>query len=389
MAKAPKITKIEVHEFEHEVMDMVPGKVGPEYSPGAKSTRTAYALRIMTDVGVVGELVGGSTVDYAALPSFVELLLGANALERERFYTEVKRVTRQNARIGMAPVDIALWDLAGKYHDAAIHQLLGGYKTTLPTYVATTHGEETNGGGGLDSSEAFADFAEQCLELGYAGFKIHGWSNTTAQREIATVHAVGKRVGGKMAMMLDCFNALTTFADAVRVGRACDEEDYFWYEDPYADCGISQFAHRKLRQLVRTPLLMTEHVRTLEPKVDFILADATDFVRGDVNYDGITGSMKLAHAAEELGIDIEFHSPGPAQRQCIAAIRNTNFYELSGSHPKAPNVNYVPVYKDGYRDLLDAVDENGEFPVPHGPGLGVEYDWDLIAKHRTGLAEYE
>jgi L-alanine-DL-glutamate epimerase-like enolase superfamily enzyme len=227
------------------------------------------------------------------------------------------------------------------------------------------------------------------LDLGYAGFKIHGWAETSANREIATVHAVGKRVGGKMAMMLDCFNALTTFGDAVRVGHACDDEDYFWYEDPYMDGGISQFGHRKLRQLVKTPLLITEHVRTLEPHVDFILADATDFVRGDVAYDGITGAMKLAHAAEGLGVDIEFHSPGPAQRQCIAAIRNTNFYELSGTHPKAPNQNHVPVYTDGYSDQLGACDENGEFPVPQGPGLGVEYDWDFIAKHRTGLVEYK
>ena len=357
--------------------------------PGGRYTRSAYALRILTDIGVTGEYVGGSAVDYANLPSFLHHLIGKNPLERERIYVDAKRATRAQARIGTAPVDIALWDLAGKYHNAPISQLLGGYKRSLPTYVATARGEESNHSGGLNSSEAYADFAEQCLELGYAGFKIHGWENTTAERERATVHAVGKRVGGKMAMMLDCFNALTTFAEAVAVGQACDEEGYFWYEDPYADCGISQFAHRKLRQLVKTPLLITENVRSLEPRVDFILADATDFVRGDVNYDGITGSMKLVHAAEGLGIDIEFHSPGPAQRQCIAAIRNTNFYELSGAHPVAPNTNYFQVYKDGYSDELDACDQNGEFPVPKGPGLGVEYDWDLISKWRTGLVEYE
>ena len=385
----PKITRIEVHQFEFDVMDTAAGEGHAVYTPGGRYTRSAYALRILTDAGVTGEYVGGSAVDYASLPSFLHHLLGKNPLERERIYVDVKRATRQNARIGLAPVDIALWDLAGKYHNAPISQLLGGYKKSLPTYVATSHGEESDHSGGLNSSEAYADFADQCLELGYAGFKIHGWENTTAEREIATVRAVGKRVGGKMAMMLDCFNALTTFAEAVAVGQACDEERYFWYEDPYADCGLSQFAHRKLRQLVKTPLLITEHIRTLEPRVDFVLADATDFLRGDVNYDGITGSMKLAHAAEGLGIDIEFHSPGPAQRQCIAAIRNTSFYELSGCHPVAPNTNYVPVYTDGYSDELDACDQNGEFPVPQGPGLGVEYDWDLIAQRRTGLVEYE
>jgi len=386
MAAGPKITKIEVHQFQFEVMDVGPGEFGPVYKPGGKGKRTASALKILTNQGVVGEYVGGSTLDYAALPSFVQLLLGANALQRERISIDLKRATRGTARIGMAPVDIALWDLAGKYHNAPIHQLLGGYKESLPTYVATAHADE---GGGLDSPEAYADFAEQCMEMGYPGYKIHGWENAIAEREIATVHAVRKRVGRKMELMLDPFNALTNFADAVKVGRACDEEEYFWYEDPFADGGISQFAHRKLRQLIKTPLLITEHVRTLEPRVDFILADATDFVRGDVAYDGITGSMKLAHAAEGLGIDIEFHSPGPAQRQCIAAIRNTNFYELSGSHPNKANGNYVPVYKCGYRDELDAADEAGHFPVPQGVGLGVEYDWDFITKHRTGFVEYD
>ncbi len=164
----PKITKIEVHQFKYEVADMARGMRGPEYSPGSRHSRTAYALKILTDEGVTGEYVGGSAVDYASFPSFTDYLIGKGALERERIYRDVKLLTRQNARIGMAPLDIALWDLAGKYHGAPINQLLGGYKTTLPTYVATLHGEE-KGTGSLDSAEAYADFAEQCLDLRYAG----------------------------------------------------------------------------------------------------------------------------------------------------------------------------------------------------------------------------
>ena len=388
MAANPKITKIEVHKFEYIVTDITTGEVGRKYVKGAKDKNSAYALKIMTDIGVTGEYVGGFAVDYAAFPMFINDIIGMNPLERELIYTEVKRKTRQIARLGMAPLDIALWDFAGKFHNVPINQLLGGYKKTLPTYVATMTGEEANSGG-LDSPEAYADFAARCMEMGYAGFKIHGWEHTTPAREIKTLHAVRNKVGSNMALMLDCFCALTTFAEALEVGRACDDAHYFWYEDPFADGGISQFAHRKLRQMIKTPLLMTEHVRSLEPHLDFVLADATDFVRGDVTHDGITGSMKLARAAEALGIDIEFHSPGPAQRQCIAAIRNTNFYELSGSHPKASNKNYIPVYKDDYTDQLEAIDKNGEFPVPQGPGLGVEYDWALIKKNQTGVIVYE
>ena len=387
MAKGPKITKIEVHQFKFDKVDITrTGEGGIVYQPGAKSTTTAFGLRILTDTGPVGEYVGGRATDYAALPTFVDYLIGRDALQRELIYARVSHATRMD-RIGFAPVDIALWDLAGKYHYAPIHQLLGGYKETLPTYVATLQGEEGTTGG-LDAPEAYADFAQQCQEMGYPGFKIHGWENGLVPREVESVQKVADRVGGKMDLMLDPMNALTTFGDAVKLGRECDEAEYFWYEDPFQDMGTSMFAHRKLRQIIKTPLLISEHIRGVEPHVDFMVAEATDFIRGDVTGEGITGAMKIAHAAEGLGIDIEFHSPGPAQRQCVAAIRNTNYYELSGSHPKAGNKNYVPVYKDDYRDELDAADENGHFPVPQGPGLGVEYDWDLIAKWRTGLQIY-
>jgi L-alanine-DL-glutamate epimerase-like enolase superfamily enzyme len=220
-------------------------------------------------------------------------------------------------------------------------------------------------------------------------FKIHGWGRAPIAQEIATVHAVRKQVGDGMDLMLDPACEYATFGDALKVGWACDAARFFWYEDPYRDGGISQFAHRKLRQLIKTPLLMTEHVRSLEPHVDFALADATDFLRGDVGYDGITGVMKLAHASEALGIDIEFHGPGPAQRQCMAAVRNTNYYEMGLVHPKAPASHPAQLYGDGYRDTLDAIDQDGCISVPQGPGLGVPIDWDWVTKQRTALVEYK
>ncbi len=129
-------------------------------------------------------------------------------------------------------------------------------------------------------------------------------------------------------------------------------------------------------------------VRSLEPHVDFILADATDFVRGDPSYDGITGVMKIAHAAEGLGVDIELHGAGPAQRHCMAAIRNTNYYEMGLVNPKGPFL-APPVYKCDYRDGLDAIDKSGCVEVPEGHGLGVEYDWDFIEKNQVGKLTFQ
>ena len=383
----PIITKIELHTYECERENLGTDYNGfnTVYEPGNRIKSQGNVLRVQTDQGIVGEYAGGRAAEFSTIPIFAHFLIGRSALQRELINTEVKRALRQVARIGLAPIDIALWDIAGKLYDQPIYKLLGGYKDSVPCYASTYHGDHQPDG--LSSPEAFADFAEQCLELGYPAFKIHGWGRAPVSQEVANVHAVGKRVGGKMDLMLDPACELMTFGDAVKVGWACDENRFFWYEDPYRDGGISQFAHRKLRQLIRTPLLQSEHVRSLEPHIDFALADATDYVRGDVGYDGITGVIKLAYACEALGIDLEFHGPGPAQRQCMAAIRNTNYYEMGLLHPKAPASHEPELYLD-YRDDLDAIDANGHVPIPQGPGLGVAINWDWVERQRVSVVEW-
>ncbi len=389
MKARPKITRIELIEFEYELKDLgrEPTIGIPIYKPGSTLKPRANAIRIYTDVGIVGEYVGGTRPDYANIPSFAQALIGRNALGREEIYNDIKQATRQQTRMGLNPVDNALWDLAGKFYEAPIYELLGGSQKKLPCYASTYVGDHEKGG--LNSPEAYADFAEQCLELGYPAYKIHGWQDAPIERQVAVVHAVGQRVGGKMDLMLDPFCAIRNFGDALKLGWACDEYRFFWYEDPFRDGGVSMHAHRKLRQLIRTPLLQLEHLRGLESHVDFIEAEATDFVRGDPDYDGgTTGTMKIAHAAEGFGLDVELHGPGPIRRHIMASMRNTNYYEMGLLHPKVGPFG-APIYKDGYRDGLDAIDKNGCVDVPEGPGLGVEYDWDYINKRRTGSVEFK
>jgi L-alanine-DL-glutamate epimerase-like enolase superfamily enzyme len=385
----PRITRIEVVQFDYELQD-----IGREptigiavYKPGSTHRALASAIRIHSDAGITGEYVGGSATEYAALPMFAPSLIGRNALEREDFYNGAKQATRQHARMGTGVVDIALWDLAGKYYDAPLYELLGGTSRKLPCYASTYLGD--NEKGGLDSPEAYADFAEQCLDMGYPAFKLHTWQDAPIRQQIEAVHAVGRRVGGKMDLMLDPFCAIRTFGEAVKLGWACDEEGFFWLEDPFMDGGVSAHAHRKLRQLIKTPLLQLEHLRGLESHVDFIEAEATDFVRADPDYDGgVTGTMKIAHASEGFGLDVELHGQGPVRRHLMAAMRNTNYYEMGLLHPKVGPFG-PPVHADGYRDAVDAIDENGCVEVPDGPGLGVQYDWDFMYAHRVDGAVYE
>jgi L-alanine-DL-glutamate epimerase-like enolase superfamily enzyme len=318
---------------------------------------------------------------------FARYLIGKNALEREKIYNDVKRALRKYDKMAMGPVDIALWDLAGKYYGCPVYELLGGFRTKLPTYASTYHGD--NQPDGLNSPEAFADFAEQCLEMGYPAFKIHGWGDAPIEQEVANVHAVGKRVGGKMDLMIDPACEYNTFGDALKVGRACDVEGFFWIEDPFKDGGVSQYAHRKLRQLIKTPILQCEHVRGVEPKADFLIAEGTDYLRVDPIYDcGITGGIKIAHIAEGFGVDAEVHGAGPAQRHLMAALRNSNYYELALVHPKVPS-RRACWFTCGYNDGLDSIDKNGCVSVPNGPGLGVQYNWPMIEKNRLGFTEYK
>jgi L-alanine-DL-glutamate epimerase-like enolase superfamily enzyme len=386
-----EITRIESTEFSYPLEDVGTDGHGFNlvYEPGTTTERKLFALRIHTDEGIAGEYVGGNSPGAAQVNMFADYLVGEDPLRRERHWSELKRALRKYDRMGIGPVDIALWDFAGKYYDAPIHELLGTYRETFPAYASTYHAD-TNGG--LDSPEAFADFAERCLEEGFQGFKIHGWGGgddeRDVDREVELVHAVGERVGDEMDLMNDPACELETFHDALRVGRACDEHDFMWLEDPYRDGGISQHGHRKLAGKLDTPILQTEHVRGLEVKSDFAASESTDFLRADPEYDGgITGAMKVARVAEGFGIDVEFHAPGPAQRHCVAATRNTNYYELALVHPHCPNT-MPPVYEGGYSDLMADIDE-GTVRVPDGPGLGVEYDWDYIEANATGTRIYE
>lgn len=371
----PKIVKIEVEGFTWEVKGITHQRAY-HYDPDSTMTFNGGLLRITADNGAVGEF-GGWRTSPEAVAAMAERYLGENALDRERFYQRVK------ASPVMAAYDIALWDLAGKMANLPVHALIGTYRTEVPAYASTIDGAVT---GPLSTPDSFADFAEACLEMGYRGFKIHPMAWPDVRTHVAAVLAIGERVGGKMDMMIDPYCLYPTFADALKVGRACDEAGFFWLEDPYNDGGVTPFSHAKLREMIRTPLLQGEQVTTIAERMALVLEKATDFVRIDIGRHGLTGSLKLAHAAETVGLDAEPHRSGPAALQFMAAVKNSNYYELVWVHPVMRD-SEPPIYKNVTITGLDCIDDRGMVTVPDGPGLGIEYDTDFIKKHSTGTWE--
>ncbi|MFF1877087.1 enolase C-terminal domain-like protein [Leifsonia sp. NPDC058230] len=364
------IASVRITEFSFEI----PGSGG--------RTSTKFGVRITADDGTEGGYVALWSAPPLAVPQVhaaAQLLVGQDYRRREHLWDQVNRTLAKNDRIGYGALDIALWDLAGKGVGQPIWALLGGFRDRLPAYVSTIGG--VKGEGTLGSGEAYADFAQHCVEYGARAYKFHGYRNADLAGEIEVLRAVADRIGGRAAFMTDPGKGLPTLADALQLGWACDETGAYWWEDPVR--GDSAHAHRILRDKVRTPLLITEFVRGLDQRIDLAIAGATDFLRGDPELDmGITGVMKTARAAEALGMDLEVHAAGPAQRHCMAAIRNTNYYELGLLDPELGNPLMPPVYTGDYVEDLTAIDPaDGCVAVPDGPGLGVSYDWAWIEAH--------
>ncbi len=183
-----RIKRLTVHQYKWTRRDLTGDYNGFNhvYLKGGTVDFTDYVLTIETEGGITGEYAGGVGVSYAQVAMAAQYLIGKNALEREKIWNDLKRALRKHDRFGIGPIDCALWDIAGKAYGAPVYELLGGWRKKLPAYASTFHGDEN---GGLDSPEAFGEFAVQCKEMGYPAFKIHGWGHGPIQREAAAVLA--------------------------------------------------------------------------------------------------------------------------------------------------------------------------------------------------------
>ena len=168
-------------------------------------------------------------------------LIGRDPMAREEIFDDLKREIRQWSGMGHGPLDIALWDLAGKKYGASISRdcwaatASGCRSTRRPISATTTQGGLELQGGLCRSSPSSA------TRWAFAPTRSTAGTKATRRREAENVLHVAKAVGDRMTLMLDPANQLRKFSDALYVGRACDEGNYFWYEDPMRDNGKSAF----------------------------------------------------------------------------------------------------------------------------------------------------
>ncbi|MFA9518030.1 enolase C-terminal domain-like protein [Halopenitus sp. H-Gu1] len=373
-----RISELELHEFTYKLDDVGMRHGHQAYDPGSVLEPPGFVLTVRTADGLEGHYRGF----YFVPPMLAQIrmassdLLGRDPLEREDIWQDLWKGFRHLDHVGMGPIDIALWDLAGKHYGASVSELLGGTDEAVPAYASTFMADDA---GGLDSPAAYADFAEECLDRGYPAFKIHGFGDP--DRDVATCRAVDERVGEEMDLMIDPASEYDTYAETLRVGRALDELDFFWYEDPMADGGESMAMARQLTRDLDTPVLGVEHVRGGPyTRANHLADEALDLARADAHLDGgITGVMKIANVTESFGRDVELHVGGPAHLHCASAIRNTNYYEHGLLHPEG--IDWMSA--QGFAESPETLTPDGTVPIPDGPGLGVEIDWNFVEERLT------
>ncbi len=327
-------------------------------------------LRIETDEGITGESflgasMRGAQVEAWSVMQFLKpVVMGRNPLDREAIYHDLMRRLRATTLRGIGAVDVALWDLAGKAAGLPLYRMMGSCRDAIPAYASSP---------GLPDRQAYADQAVETKEKGLAGYKIH--PPTEWREDIAVCEAVRKAVGDDYLLMLDSTWAYR-YEEALRVGRAIEEMDYYWYEDPLAEDDV--YGYVKLRQKLDIPIMATEYSPGgFGSFAAWIEAKATDFLRGDVAVKGgLTGCHKAAILAQGFGMNFEIHHGGNslnnvANLHLAMAIPNCEFFEvlLPDEAQKYGLVEDIQIGADGLVRIA---------PFDK-PGLGAQIDYDLIA----------
>jgi L-alanine-DL-glutamate epimerase-like enolase superfamily enzyme len=356
---------------------------------GAGGTVPFGVVSIKTDEGVEGNTFlsfpgpGPAAVGEQIVTFLKPVLLDRDPLDVGALSAAVSRMYRFVDPIAIGSVDVALWDLLGKAAGLPVHRLLGTHRERVPAYFSSGHHAR---------SEEYAQEAAYWRDQGWRGYKLHPpaaslWPGpeVPVSADIDACAAVREAVGAGMTLMLDSAWSYS-YPEALAVGRAIEELDYYWYEDPLGAEDIAGYV--RLKQQLRIPILATEiTLGGLYALPAWLQAGATDFLRGDVVIKGgISGMMKIAHLAEAYGMNCEVHDAynamgNVASLHVIMAVPNCEWFEVLTFNPAG--VHDLEHLSYGLTEPIE-IDADGFVHAPTRPGLGFEIDWELIDSAKLG-----
>ena len=353
--------------------------------PGYRST----LVRIHTDAGITG--IGECLVRLApkATAAIVEeltpVLIGRDPLDREAI-TEVLYGAMMNRGHhkgffieALSGIDMALWDCAGKYLDLPLYTMLGGrHHQKLRAYASSLR---------FRPFDVVTGQARAFQERGFTAMKIKiGRNVDRPEKDIALVRAIREAVGDEVTLMVDANCAYDgDVATAIRVGRALEELDIYWFEEPLSPDNIKGMA--EMANALDIRIAAGEAEFSPYGFRDLFTNRAIDVVQPNISRaGGVTAGRHIAAMSHAFHIPYAPHT-GSCSAVCLAAtlqfavaLPNFLIFEYMQSDWSASQPN--PLRHDLLRTPAE-VFKDGHMVVPETPGIGADIDEDVLDNHRV------
>jgi mandelate racemase len=261
-------------------------------------------------------------------------------------------------RMAMSGFDVAAWDALAIAANVPLAALVGGSPQPVVAYNSC--------GLGLMAPDEVADEAERLLAGGFGAVKLR-LGYPSLQQDIAAVHAVRRRVGDTIALMVD-YNQALDVQEALARGRALDRENIYWLEEPIRHDDYAGYA--SLRRALETPIQIGENFSLPTSMEVALAAGAAAYVMPDLErIGGVTGWRRAASLADAHGIKMSSHLFPEVSAHLLTATPTCHFLE------------YVDWADRIVREPLRIVD--GKAVVPQRPGNGLAWNEAAVARYRT------
>jgi mandelate racemase len=262
-------------------------------------------------------------------------------------------------RMALSGFDVACWDAIAVAAGQPLARMLGAEPKPIPAYNSC-------GLGLMDDLGALAAEAEKLLAAGnFRAIKLRlGYA--TLERDIAAVHAVRKRIGDAVHLMVD-YNQMLTVDDALARGRALDAENIYWLEEPIRHDDYAGAA--RLARELKVPIQIGENFSLPAAMAIAIEQKAADYVMPDLErIGGVSGWRQAAQLAAVNRLKMSSHLFPETSAHLLAATPTGHFLE----------------YVDWANVLLEEplVIADGHALMPERPGSGMVWDKAAVERYR-------
>ena len=351
-------------------------------------------IELLTDEGItgIGERIAGSAFsgrleDLKSQVNLVKELVGQIVLGEDPLNTELiwdkmygtwhdLRHPSLYATPAISAIDMALWDIKGKVANLPIYQLLGGqYHKKLRAYAYMPDIDFDK------HPEKAGEVALQLLEEGNTACKLDPFMPLHPIRDIPLwkiehaakiFQSIRDAVGNRLEVAIGTHGQMPTYS-AIRVAHYLEPYHPFWFEEPIMPENISEMA--RIAAHTNIPIATGERLVTKYEFSEVLEKQAAQILQLDVGQcGGITEAKKIAGMAEAHYAMIAPHMYcGPVV--FAAAIQ----LDVSSPNFLIQEANMGPLHKKIFKEPL--VFENGYITPPSGPGLGVEFDQEVLKAH--------